>query len=139
MPLSDLPTGMRVMELKLTAAGMSVGEVHHLKDLKYSAEYLLQEWLHKFGPVEAEKRYQHLRVLVREDCLTSSSAAKALGALYGEEMLTRLRQHLRARAKEHGDQVLGVSAEHLLGVAGILTEDCKVWWSEEFPIVDGNL
>ena len=36
--LTELPRGMRRMELKLAAGGLSVSEIDHLKDLKYSAE-----------------------------------------------------------------------------------------------------
>jgi polyhydroxyalkanoate synthesis regulator phasin len=89
IPVSDLPKSMRVMELKLTA-GEYLGEVSHLKDLKYSAEYLLQEWLHKYGPAEADKRYQHLRALVQEACNSSAVVSRKSGTLYGEEMLAGL-------------------------------------------------
>lgn len=126
------------MELKLIAGGISVGEVSHLKDLKYSAEYLLQEWLHQYGPIEADKRYQHLRVLVQEACNTSVFASRKSGTLDGEEMLAGLRGQLRARTLQQSEQVLGLGLEQLLGIAGILTEDCKVWWSEEFPIGEGD-
>jgi len=138
IPVSELPKSMRVMELKLTAGGISVGEVSHLKDLKYSAEYLLQAWLHRYGPIEADKRYQHLRVIVQEACNTSTVASKKSGTCYGEEMLAGIRGQLRTRTREQPEQVLGLGPEQLLGVAGILTEDCKVWWSEEFPIGEGD-
>lgn len=138
IPVSDLPKSMRVMELKLTAGGISVGEVSHLKDLKYSAEYMLQEWLHKYGPAEADKRYQHLRVLVQEACNSSAVASRKSGTLYGEEMLADVRGQLRARTQQQAEHVLGLGPEQLLGVAGILTEDCRVWWSDEFPIGEGD-
>ena len=34
--------------------------------------------------------------------------------------------------------LFGATEEHLVGAAGILTEDCSVWWSEKFELKSEN-
>ena len=49
-------------------------------------------------------------------------------------MLIELRTKLRSKLKEN--ITFDCQYIHLLGVAGILTEECKIWWSEKFKIDD---
>src|SRR5438094_142320 len=39
VPLANLPTGMKTMELKMAASGLPISDIDHLKDLKFSTEY----------------------------------------------------------------------------------------------------
>ncbi|KGF73985.1 hypothetical protein DO97_00110 [Neosynechococcus sphagnicola sy1] len=48
-PLSKLPSGMRKMELKMIAGDLSVANIELAKSHKFSAEYLLNQWLFKHG------------------------------------------------------------------------------------------
>ncbi len=134
VPLGELPTGMKKMEIKLMAGGLSVTEIDHLKDLKFSAEYLLQDWLYRYGHERAQKYYEHLRVAVRDECLAAQQSSKRATGLYGSVMLSDLRERLQQRSATHAAATPECGQKHLLGMAGILTEDCKVWWSAEFDL-----
>jgi hypothetical protein len=138
VPIEELPTGMKTMEIKMAAGGLSVSEIDHLKDLKFSAETLLQEWYYRYGPDRAQQYYEHLRVLVREECLAAQQGSQQISRLYGSGMLSDLRRRLRERLTIQGGATPECSQEHLLGMAGILTEDCKVWWSTQFDLLGGN-
>jgi hypothetical protein len=138
VPIADLPTGMGRMEIKMAAGGLSVREIDHLKDLKFSAEYLLQQWLYIYGNEQAQKYYEHLRVVVRDVCLAAQENSQRSEKLYANKMLSDLRQRLEYRSTTLAEETPECRQEHLLGMAGILTEDCKVWWSAEFELPEGN-
>jgi Cap4 dsDNA endonuclease len=139
VPLTELPTGMRKMEIKMAAGGLSVSEIDHLKDLKFSAEHLLQGWLYKYGRQRAQELYEHLRVLIRDECLAAQQSSQQAAGLYGSNMLARLRERLQQRAEMQSAETLECGREHLMGMASILTEDCKVWWSAEFDLPRDSL
>ena len=138
VPIAELPTGMKRMEIKMAAGGLSVSEIDHLKDLKYSAESLLQRWLYRYGPDRAQEYYEHFRIVVRDECLAAQQTSEQTEGLYGNGMLSELRKRLAQRAATQEGDVPEYRQEHLLGVAGILTEDCKVWWSTEFELPEGH-
>jgi hypothetical protein len=138
VPIEDLPTGMNKMEIKMAAGGLTVSEIDHLKDLKYSTEYLLQEWLYRYGNERAQQYYEHLRVVVHGECLAAQQSSQQAEGLYANKMLMDLRQRLGQRSSTPAAETPECRQEHLLGMAGILTEDCKVWWSAEFDVPEGN-
>ena len=43
-----------------------------------------------------------------------------------------LAERLMARARDDRDQLHGCRPEHLIGAAGLLTQQCKTWWSPHF-------
>ena len=136
--LSNLPKGMRTMELKMAKGGLSIQNIDLAKDLKYSAMYLLTGWLHKYGPNEATYRNQHLGLIVRNECQEAYDLVKTDSELFGENMLIEVRKRLRKRyLREINSLYNDCLYEHLLGIAAILTEECKVWWSEVFGTPQG--
>jgi hypothetical protein len=138
VPLKDLPRGMKKMELKMAAGGLALSTIDHLKDLKYSTESLLQRWLYKYGEGQAQQYYEHLRVAVQSDCLAAKLRSEMSQGFYANEMLSELQGRLAQRVSTQTDDTPDCPVEHLLGMAGILTEDCKVWWSAEFELPEGN-
>ncbi len=132
IPVRELPMGMRVMELKMTAGGASVQDIDLAKDHKYSLEVLLHEWMYAKGTDEAQKRYEHLRTLVRTECQEAHDSFHDAEGLFGQGMLVDIRNRLRA-SHERGNRIpFNIRYEHLLGMAGLLTEDCTIWWSDPF-------
>jgi hypothetical protein len=134
VPLDQLPRGFKTMEKKLASGGMSVAEIEHLSDLKLSMEALLTQWSYRFGRDKAQEYYEHIRVLVTDECLAARQSADVEKGLHASEMLSSLRKQLESRLQNDANMLLSCSKEHLLGMAGILTEDCKVWWSIEFNL-----
>ncbi len=132
--IDDLPHGMGALELKMAVGGISIENISLAKDLKASTEYLLTKWLYKNGKAATDARYQHLRTLTRSECQEAYDRNRSDDRLFGPEMLNDVRQRLRGRYTDHDVELFGSSYEHLMGMAGILTEDCTVWWSKPFAI-----
>lgn len=132
--IDDLPHGMSALELKMAVGGISIENISLAKDLKASTEYLLTKWLYKNGKAATDARYQHLRTLTRSECQEAYDRNRSDDRLFGPEMLNDVRQRLRGRYTDHDVELFGSSYEHLMGMAGILTEDCTVWWSKPFAI-----
>jgi hypothetical protein len=132
--VAELPKGVTLLEKKMGAGGVSVSEIALLKDFKFSTDKLLQEWMWKYGPEEAIRRYDHMQLAVKEDCFEASAKTSSKTTYYGTAMLARVRENLRAtnRVPSLKFSNMGITYHHLLGISGILTEDCAVWWSERF-------
>ena len=126
VPISDLPKDIKKMEIKVAAGGLSVQEIDHLKDLKFSADCLFNQWLYEFGGEEAQRYYEHLRVVVRDACLTASDGSRHTLGLYAKEMLSDLRSRLEDQHRLLMEEIPECRKDHLLGMAAILTEECKV-------------
>jgi hypothetical protein len=45
-----------------------------------------------------------------------------------------LRQRLTSRISKISQSTFDATEEHLVGTAAILTEECRVWWSEVFDL-----
>ncbi len=138
VPIDELPTGMKKMELKLAAGGLTVSAIEHLKDVKFSAEELLIGWLYKYGRERAQQYYEHLRIIVHGECFAARQSSHQADGLYANKMLLDLREKLAYRASLIGNEIPEHRQEHLLGMAGILTEDCTVWWTTEFKLPEEN-
>jgi hypothetical protein len=134
--IRGLAAGSRVLELKAARGGFTSDNIDLLRDQKYAAESLFIGWLSKYDANRALalERYNHLLMLVRNECQEAYDAAQATAPGGGPRMLESVRRRLRERHAAGRDELFGCTYEHLLGVAGILTEECAVWWSEHFPI-----
>lgn len=136
--LAQLPPGMSVLERKMARGMIPVRSVELAKDHKYSTEYQLVKLLNKYGPERAEEFYQHLRLMVKTECHEAYDAAEQADEPFGQQMLGDVRHRLKSRYQLERDTLLGCTYEHLQGVAGVLTEECEVWWSLPFDIPDGT-
>lgn len=133
----DLPLGVTRLEKKMTAGGISNDEIALVKSLKNSVEVLLQEWYYKYGVDRALQQYDHLELAVKSDCNEAAQEASSkTQPLYGTKMLSSVRSNLKFTATNQASHLsdIGVFHQHLLGVAGMLTQQCKVWWSDEFDL-----
>jgi hypothetical protein len=132
--ISSLPKGMDIMEFKMASGGLDFSNIDLMKDLNASSLTLLIEWMHIHGPKEANKRAEHLRLIVQTECQEAHDSAQNSNVLYGKEMLQNVRERLKEKHEETKMLYSDCLYNHLLGIAGILTEDCKVWWSNKFEI-----
>ena len=132
--VSTLPRGMNIMELKMATGGIDFSNIDLMKDLNASSLKLLVEWMHMHGTDEANRRAEHLRLVVQTECQEAHDSAQNSSVLYGREMLRSVRERLRTKHGEIEQLYADCLYNHLLGIAGILTEDCRVWWSEKFDI-----
>jgi len=83
------------------------------------------------GP-EGHADVEHLRQMVKAKCDDAHLASHSVSDTFGSKMLLDLKdklQHVIATAPTNAcDQ----PEEVLLGIAGMLTENCDVWWSDKF-------
>lgn len=136
-PILLAPIGTEVMEIKMSQGGVSAENIDLMKDNNYSARKLFIGWLYKWGKPEAERQADHLSLLVRNECQEAkdsaeSAAAKRGADVYGSEMLLDVRERLRKGHVTLASGYEGLQYPHLLGIAGVLTEECKLWWSKPF-------
>lgn len=134
IPVDALPPGFDVMVEKLERGGLQMARVDSLKDFKKSMETLYFTWVYRYGVDEANRRLQHLKTLVRDDCVEAQLSVEQPGQKYASAMYTALRQMLEDRLRTSTLPMFDCAREHLLGTAGILTEECTVWWSDRFDL-----
>lgn len=132
--VKELPVGMDILEVKMAKGDISVENINLMKDQKYSSEYLLAQWLGKYGSPKAEKQFNHISSIVRSECAEARDISMDTSLSYGTKMLIEIRKRLRERYSNDPSLFFGCQYEHLMGIAGILTEMCEVWWSEKFEL-----
>jgi hypothetical protein len=126
------PSGTTLLERKLAAGGISYVSVNALKDLKTTAEYEFTKRIAR----DAERAfddYEHVHVLVQTLGAEAHDHVAQPDVAYGTAMLNKLRARTTEAATDDAD-ARGLRAELLQGIAAILTEECKLWWSEPFPV-----
>ena len=138
-PIPLVPKGTKIMEIKMTHSGISSENIDLMKDNNYSAQQLFIGWLYKLGKSDAERHADHISLLVRNECqeakdIIENEFAKIESTIYGTEMLQNIRSRLRNNHMALVNDYKDLRYPHLLGIAGILTEECKLWWSKKFPI-----
>src|SRR5581483_11140635 len=114
--------------------GISFQSIDAAKDHHRSAEFILQNWLHKYGLQSANQRFEQLSVIVNTQCAEAFDAVYSETDLFGSPMLTELRSRLREITKDDSESIFKTRYEQLLGIASIATENCKVWWSKKFDL-----
>jgi Cap4 dsDNA endonuclease len=133
VPEELLPPGFDVLVEKLERGGLQAARVDKVKDFKASMESLFLRWRYKHSVEEANRRLQHVLTLVEDDCIEAQIAVETDGT-YAPAMYAVLRNRLAARVAGNGHPLFGATEEHLIGAAGILTEECRVWWSTRFEL-----
>lgn len=125
-----------ILEEKLLQGGLS-NHVQHLKKVAITAEQNLMELAIR-DPENAESILAQLEGVVQGECLEAEIDVRTsrvnANELYGERMLNQVFKRLRSVAKDESKKVCNQPYENLLGVAGLLTEQCSVWWSDRFQL-----
>jgi hypothetical protein len=132
--LDGMPKETRKLVLKMDKGNISFENVGLQKDNKFAAEKHFISWIHKYGNEKASKQYGQVKLIVQNECQAAYDESFKKDEAFGTEMLRDLRKRLRGRLDAEKQSFFDCKQEHLLGMAGILTEECKVWWSEKFPI-----
>jgi hypothetical protein len=133
-----MPKGMKKLELKMAMGGISLSSIELAKDHKTSTETQVLTWLRKYGVTKADKQYQHIKTIVRTECQEAHDLTSINDECFGKQMLIQTRERLRLVHDRESSSLFGLRYEHLLGIAGILTEECKIWWSTKFDIDGGR-
>lgn len=123
------------LEQKLLRGGL-MEYVDLVRDRAVSAERHLIELAH-LRPAEIDALLNQVTAVVKAACDEARLDASQHPAPYGLRMLRDVHSRLRHIADKRPEMVYRQPYELLAGVAGMLTEDCRVWWSERFAL-DGE-
>ena len=127
-----IPKTTGILEQKMDKGDINVDNVTLMKDNKFATENYMTKEYYKSNELSEEK-YNQIRQIVLNECQASYDSFDKK-SIFGLEMLNDVRNRLMERYKLDKNCFFGCTPEHLLGMAGILTEECKVWWSEKFEI-----
>ena len=122
-----------VLQKKLIHGGLSA-RYETMRRRSIIAEQELLDLVTRSGP-DKEKCSQIENVVLGE-CDDAHLRASANQHPYGPSMLIDVQDRLKLISKTEPKKVNDVSYEVLVGVAGLLTSECKVWWSEQFKLED---
>ena len=129
-----LPDDLTRAHLKMEKGGLPIHTVAILDDLRSSVEYEINTRLYRDGQEKTRADYDHLQILVRTIAEDARLAAARPDAEYGPAMYQQLRNRLTKKHDDEPQTVRGLSPEQLTGLAAMLTELCKVWWSDPFDV-----
>jgi hypothetical protein len=87
------------------------------------------------GP-DGETEINQIENVVKAECDAAHLRAAQGAKPFGQRMLIDVQDRLQHVAKEEAEKVGRQPYEVLIGMAGILTESCPVWWSERFDLKD---
>jgi hypothetical protein len=122
-----------VLKTKMDAGGLAANfEAMRRKAL--AAQYALIDLGTRAG--DGKKLQAQLENVVLSECDEAYLRAKAQSSLFGSAMLLDLQEQLKRIATTESMKARGQPYEVLVGVAGLLSDDCKVWWSDQFPLED---
>jgi Cap4 dsDNA endonuclease len=136
---SDVPSDLVLAVRKLAQGGVETARVTTIKDLVRSFEFLFLRWSRKYGVEEATKRHNNVFGVVQFEAAEAKVHAEKTGEPYGSVMYAILFDRLNNRAKQDSDQLYKCRPEHLLGATGLLTQQCKTWWSSKFDVSKGAI
>jgi hypothetical protein len=121
-----------ILEQKLIAGGLAE-EIDYMAERERAAERHLLEDLQR-RPERYPELSKQIEQVVLGECREAHLRARKKPAPYGPAMLIDVQNRLRRIAREETALVGDQSYECLIGMAGLLTHECVVWWSPRFPI-----
>jgi len=131
--LDNFPNGSSRLEKKMDAGGISYENIQLVKDQIFSLENHAASWLYKYDSKQAAHQYDQIKLIVQNECQEAHDENMST-ELYGQKMLIKVRERLRNRYGSEKPIFFDCQYDHLLGMAGVLTEECKIWWSNKFDI-----
>jgi hypothetical protein len=117
---------------KMIRGGL-VNQLQTMKRRTLSTENRLLELSHS-NPESFSRILNQLECVVQAECDEAHLDTSLKFAEFGGYMLNDVYKRLKKIATEEPGKVENQSYECLTGMAGLLTEDCKIWWSEKFDL-----
>jgi len=132
----DAEQDLSRFELKLNRAGLG-SSLETMRRRTVAAESHLLALGHA-KPEDVDAVISQLESIVQGVCDDARLEASAGDRTFGPTMLLLVTQRLRTTARDNPQLVHHSPYECLMGVAGLLTNECKVWWSEHFDIAEAS-
>ncbi len=128
----DVQEKLPVLEAKLIAAGLQ-SQVDTFRDRMLATERRLLE-IADSAPEKTEPLLDQVVGVVRGEYAEALLAAEHLAQPYGRPLLQDVYGRLRAAAASRPEMVERQPYELLVGVAAMLTAECKLWWGPKFDL-----
>nr|MBR9812151.1 DUF4297 domain-containing protein [bacterium] len=130
----DLTTGdslRLVLKEKMTRGGLEPNfEAMRRKAL--TAEAALIDLATRSG--DGKRHISQVENVVLTECDEAYLRASGVGEPFGPSMLIDVQNRLKVLAKEEPSKIENQPYEVLVGVSGLLTDACTVWWSQKFDL-----
>jgi hypothetical protein len=124
-----------VLEEKLKRGGLA-DEVEYMRGRERAAEYHLLEDIDRRSD-EYPALLTQLEQMVLGECLEAHLRARQSADPYGPKMMIDVQDRLKRLASERPEMIGNHPYECLMGIAGLLTSECRVWWSPRFVVPEG--
>ena len=124
----SIPPGLGRMELKMAAGEISYADIDEMKDDVSSLDSAFLRWKEKYGLTEANARLAHFQYLAKRAAREAEQATSPAGSPYGPAMFKELKGRAETICHQEQKTMFGCRPEHLVGAAGLLSEECRVWW-----------
>jgi hypothetical protein len=127
---------MSTFEKKLIRGGLHQ-QLETMRRRTVSTEQHLLE-LAASKPQEITSIRNQLESVVQGICDDAQLQQSVSGQLSGPGMLSQVQQRLQKLAEDQPNLVFDQPYDCLVGMAGLLTEACTVWWSAQFHLQGGT-
>lgn len=132
--LTSQPLKLAGKDLKVFCAKLNRG------GLEEQAEILRRQTLSAHAALleradrdeNGERVVTQIENVVLAECKEAQLRQATPGQPYGQKMMIEVQDRLKGVAKNDASRVHEQPYEILIGMAGLLTEECTVWWSEKF-------
>lgn len=130
------PATLSKMEAKMAVGDLTVMEVEQFKDDVRTLERSFLRWNEKHDLKEANDRLQHVQGLALQQCRAGHNATLAPNGFRHPIVTDRnaLRVRLDNLTSSESQSLFGCRREHLNGAVGMLTDECRLWWSAPFDL-----
>lgn len=133
-PPTEVDSSKDLMFLKMQCGLIDDDSIELMDDLRASAEtYILKNYYKTKNPTETLEELDQIRTIVKNQAVESKSRSKLKGSPYGVNMLHEIEDRLEKIVEKRHHDVYNTPYEILKGIVGILTNECKVAFSEEPP------
>jgi hypothetical protein len=123
---------LALIRRKMIRGGLA-SQVQTMERRSLSAERKLME-LALRKPEELDSLLDQLVGVVKGECDEAYLRASLSGLPVGPKMMDDVYARLHDKAENHSALVFHEPYETLIGVAGLLTGECQIWWSEPFQV-----
>lgn len=128
--LGDTSERLDTLQEKMIKGGLA----SHYEIMRRRALTAEQELLGLASHPNGKKMISQIENVVLAECDDANLRASQTREPYGPIMLINVQDRLKQISETEPLRVYSQSYDTLVGVAGMLTSECKVWWSERFEV-----
>ena len=132
MRVGNVSARMSVLAQKMSRGGLAE-RYEAMRRRTLSAEHRLLGEIGTPG-TDSQQLLADLENIVLTQCDDAQLRASQSDEPYGERMLIDVQDRLQVLSARSPERVYGFDLDCLIGIAGLLCSECKVWWSSRFTL-----